>query len=194
MNIMQVLFRLGGSPIGQAKLAREAGLANNSIAAAYIELLSDLGAVIPQYAWDSHRKIAILRKPCKYPFINMLVALAYHPARLRTPEDFLNLPPEEQGCFYKWLIAQELMRRFTLEGRDILAPLLFWQSQAHEIDFVIHPKCFLEVKRGKSHPFEFSWLERELPEAHLSVINTNSFETDKVIGLSLKQYLTDLQG
>ena len=36
MNIMKIIFRFGGTPVGQAKLAREAGLSNNTVAAGYI--------------------------------------------------------------------------------------------------------------------------------------------------------------
>jgi predicted AAA+ superfamily ATPase len=189
-NLMQVLFRFGGTPVGQAKLAREAALANNTIAANYIELLNDLGAVVPQYPWDQDRGIPILRKPCKYPFMNLLVAVAYHPARLRTPEDFLNLSPEVQGCFYEWLMAQELMRRFALEGREILAPLLFWQNAEHEVDYVITSKEFLEVKRGASSQLEFSWFAKQFPKAQLTVVNTKSFGTDTVTGVSFEHYLS----
>jgi hypothetical protein len=38
----ELLRRRGGSPVGQTKLAKEAGLANNTVAAGWTELLADL--------------------------------------------------------------------------------------------------------------------------------------------------------
>lgn len=61
-------FRWGGTPVGQAKVARESGLANNSVALGYLEILNDLGCIVPAYPWDPHKKQLILRKPCKYYF------------------------------------------------------------------------------------------------------------------------------
>ncbi len=63
LSVMDALHRFGGSPVGRAKLAREAGLANNTVAAGYIEMLADLMCVAPCYAWDAPRRIAVTRKP-----------------------------------------------------------------------------------------------------------------------------------
>ena len=43
LNVMNTLFRYGGTPVGQAKLARS-GISDNTVAAGFIELLNDLGA------------------------------------------------------------------------------------------------------------------------------------------------------
>ncbi len=189
MNILSTLYRFGGSPIGQAKLARESGMSNNTVAAGYIEILNDLGCVIPAYPWDPERKILILRKPCKYHFTNLLVALAYHPDRIRSISDFKALSEKSQACWYEWLVAQELLRRNALKGENLLDPLSFWQNKNHEIDFVDFDERYWEVKRGQSSALEFGWFPRELPHKKLSVINTLRFETKNIQGLTLEDFL-----
>lgn len=189
LNILNVIFRFGGTPVGQAKLAREAGLANNTIAQGYIEILNDLGCITPAYPLDLQKKQLILRKPCKYHFMNLLVAVAYHPAQLRTPADFAALPETEQGVWYEWLIAQELQRRSAVQGKEILAPLAFWQSKNHEIDFVDSEQTFIEIKRGKCTALEFAWFARELSHYHLTVINQNKFATSHLHGVTLEDFL-----
>lgn len=41
LGVLDALFRFAGTTVGQSKLAREAGLANNTVAADYIEALAD---------------------------------------------------------------------------------------------------------------------------------------------------------
>ena len=123
INVLNVLYRFGGTPVGQAKLAREASLANNTIAANYIELLQDLGSILPAYPWDKNRNNLILRKQCKYHFTNLLVATSYHPKNIRSLDDFAALTSDEQGMWYEWLVSQELLRRNAIRGGEILAPL-----------------------------------------------------------------------
>ena len=189
LNIMEVIFRFAGTPVGQLKLAREAGLANNSVAHAYIEILNDLGCVVPAYPWDQHRKNLILRKPCKYQITNVLSALAYHPQRIRSIEDFLILPEKTQGLWYEWLIAQELQRRAALQGEALLAPLAFWQNKEHEIDFVVADHEFIEVKRGKSTALHFGWFTHQFPGEQLTVINSQVFATSSIQGIMMEDFL-----
>jgi len=189
-NIFTTLFRFGSVPVGQAKLAREAALANNTVAHNYIEILHDLGCVLPAYSWDQHKKILILRKQCKYHFTNLLIALTYHPSRLRRPKDFLALTEQEQGMWYEWLIAQEIMRRNAILGNEILAPLAFWQNDNHEIDFVTTNK-FIEVKRGKSYATEFSWFIKQFPQQHLTIINQHKFKTEWLHGETVEEFLLE---
>lgn len=189
LNVLSVLFRWGGTPVGQAKLARETGLANNTIAASYIEILNDLACVIPSYPWDSDREIKILRKPCKYHFTNLLATVTYHRDRIRRIDDFFALSEKEQGIWYEWLVAQELLRRNAIAGQEILAPFAFWQNREHELDFVESPAHFIEVKRGACSPIEFSWFSRQFPEKMLTVINAAEFKTDTVQGISLERFL-----
>jgi len=188
-NVMSVLYRMATTPIGQAKLARESALANNTIAQGYIDILHDLGSVIPAFPWDQHRKILIKRKQCKYHFTNLLVALTYHPSRIRSVDDFLSLPPEEQGNWYEWAVAQEINRRNSIKGGNLLAPLAFWQNKSHEIDFVLSEGRFVEVKLGQTSPLEFAWFSQQFPGKHLTVVNKSNYETDAVKACSLEEFL-----
>ena len=61
LAVLQSLYRMAGTPIGQAKLARESGLSNNTMAQGYIDLLADLLTIIPAFPYDPQRKIAIFR-------------------------------------------------------------------------------------------------------------------------------------
>lgn len=189
-NILQSLFRYGGTPLGQAKLARESGLSNNTMAAGYMELLADLGCATACYPWDPQKKIMILRKACKYHFTNLLVATAYSTHRIRTPQDFLNLPATTQGAWYEWLVAQELQRREALLHVSTLEPLAFWQNQEHEIDFVTRLR-WIEVKRGACSPLDFGWFSQSVPNQALDIINQNNFETRYLKGLSLEDFLLE---
>ena len=56
LGVMDCLMRFAGTPVGQSKLAREAGLANNTVAAGYIDLLSDLICAASCFAWDEARR------------------------------------------------------------------------------------------------------------------------------------------
>lgn len=188
LNIMSALFRFGSAPVGQSKLARESGLANNTVAVGYTDILQDLGCVIPAYPWDQHRDMLILRKPCKYHFMNLLAAVAYHPARIRSVSDFLNLASTEQGVWYEWLLAQELSRRSAIRGDDILQPLAFWQNKAHEIDFVVSSDTLLEVKRGACQLSEFAWFARQFPNKKLLVVNAADFSAEQIVGMSFKDF------
>lgn len=189
MNVLNVLFRFGSTPVGQAKLAREAGLANNTVAQGYIEILNDLGCVVPAYPIDFDKKNLVLRKPCKYHYMNLLVAVAYHPAGLRRPEDFESLSQAEQGIWYEWLVAQELQRRRALKGNALLEPLAFWQSKTHELDFYEVGQPFIEVKRGRCTALEFAWFARQFKGQQLTVINKAKFATQFVEGIPLEDYL-----
>lgn len=189
LNVLTALYRYGGTPLGQAKLAREAGLANNTIAAGYIELLNDLGCITPAYPWDESKKILLLRKQCKYHFTNLLAAVSYHPARIRSINDFLALPLTDQGIWYEWLAAQELLRRASIENATTLAPLAFWQSKENEIDFVVPPTLWLEIKRGQSSVLDFAWFPRTFAKQHLTVVNTASFESNWIRGISFEDFL-----
>lgn len=194
INILNVLFRFGGSPVGQANLARESGLANNTVAQGYIELLSDLGCVIPAYPWDYQKKQLVLRKPCKYHFMNLLVASCYHPSQVRSPEDFNKLPIDLQGKWYEWAVAQELQRRLNLRGEKILESLSFWQSKTNEIDFYDKAEGFIEVKRGKCSALEFAWFAKQFGKESMKIINQNSFETDRLHGITLENFLLEDAG
>lgn len=76
---MEQLHVHGGTPIGQTKLAKEAALANNTVALGWIEFLADLLCVGTSPAWDASREAALPRRRAKYPFINLLAATAWAP-------------------------------------------------------------------------------------------------------------------
>ncbi len=192
LAVMECLIRYGGAPLGQAKLAREAGLANNTVASGYIQLLADLMCVSSSFAWDPSRKIKLRRKPCKYHFCNTLVALAWHPATIRTVADFECLSPDLKGMWYEWAVAQELWRQAALTGVEFPEEMSHWQSDKHEIDFVIDGKRFLEVKSGRTTPIEFAWFRKAFPKASLEVISRTGYRTGGVVAITLEEFL--LQG
>ena len=191
LGVMEVLHRFGGTPVGQAKLAREADLANNTVAAGYVELLADLLCVAPSYAWDASRRAGVRRRPYKLHFVNGLAAAAWHPAKPRSVADFLRFSPEEQGKWTEWLVAQELWRRRARAGEELPELLHHWQGRRHELDFVVGPEAFIEVRRGAASPLDFAWFAASFPGARLTVVNPNRFETDQVRGVPLRDWLVE---
>ncbi len=189
LAVFDVLLRQGGHPIGQTLLSREAGLANNTVAAGYIGLLSDLMVVMPAWNWDASKKVIIRRKPAKFHFVNLLSAVAWHPAKLRSVADFEALPREDQAMFWEWLAAQELWRRQAILSEEFPELLRFWSSKDHEIDFVEPPDTFLEVKRGSAGPLDFMWFPKVFPKQHLTVINEKPFETTALTGKTMESFL-----
>jgi predicted AAA+ superfamily ATPase len=187
--VMDVLHRCGGTPVGQTKLAREAGLANNTVAAGYLEMLADLMGVGMSAPWDSSRRIELPRKPAKFPFVNLLVALAWAPVDLRAPADWLALPPERQSVWLEWLVAQELHRRKALRGDPEPERLPYWHGGGHEIDFVVGDGEFVEVKRGRTSSLEFAWFARTFHEGRLTVVSSSRFESDRVRGVTIEDLL-----
>lgn len=188
-SVLNYLACHGGSPIGQARLARETGLANNTVAAGYLELLADLLCVGQAAVWDSSRKVSVARKPSKFPFINLLAAIAWHPLRPRSIEDYARLPEETQAAWLEWAVAQEIWRRRAKVGEEWPELLGFWQTPDHELDFVLSADRFIEVKRGAVTPLEFAWFVKVFPRARLCVVNASRFETDQMIGITLEDFL-----
>lgn len=188
-QLMQILFRYGGQSVGYAKLAREAGLANNTVAAGYVEQLSDLLCLMPSWAWDPNRKALQLRKPCKFHFVNLAAVVAFHPSAPRSVHEFDALPPEVQGQFLEWLMAQEIWRRSVLAGHPNPEALGYWSSKEHEIDFVAPSQEFIEVKRGRAGPLDFTWFGTVFPQSKLTVICETPFEVKQVKGITLEEFL-----
>ena len=189
IGVMEALLARGGTPVGQLQLARAAGLANNTVAAGYVEMLSDLMCVGSALAFDANTKTAVRRRPAKFPFINLLAASMFHPARLRTVADFRSLPPEEQGRFHEWLVAQELWRRAAIAGEETPEQLLYWQTKEHELDYVVAPDRYIEVKRGRTGPLEFAWFARAFPHARLTVVGADRFQAGNVRGVLPEEFL-----
>ncbi len=189
LGIMDCFYRFGGSPVGYSKLAREAGMANNTVAAGYIEQLGDLMCVAPALAWDaSHRRVN-RRKPCKFHMTNLLAATAWHPGHIRCPADFHALSTHDQAVLLEWVVAQECWRRAAIRGDEIPDRFVFWQNEAHELDFVLSPDELIEVKRGQSGPFDFGWFPRTFPKANLTVVSSSRFDTDQIHGITLSDFL-----
>lgn len=190
LAVLQSLYRMSGTPIGQAKLARESGLSNNTTAQGYIELLSDLMTVVPAYAYDMDKRITIFRKPCKYHFINLLAALTWHPKKPRTINELKQLG-KDLGPVYEWVVAQEIFRKLCISNAHELPDhLQFWQSKEHEIDFVL-PKedILIEVKSGQNNPMNFNWFLKSFQNEKLSVIGENNFDTQRIKGITLEDFL-----
>jgi predicted AAA+ superfamily ATPase len=190
LAMFQSLYRMACTPIGQAKLARESGFANNTVAHEYIELLSDLMTVIPAFPYDIDRKITLFRKPCKYHFINLLMAICWHPKKPRTIEELKQLG-QDLGAIFEWTVAQEIWRRACIKAPGDLPDFMnFWQSKEREIDFVLpDEKIYVEVKAGKSSPIEFTWFPKCIQSGDLTVVNQSNFEATRITGLSLEDYL-----
>jgi predicted AAA+ superfamily ATPase len=187
--VMQQLHLHGGTPLGQTKLAREAGLANNTVAAGWIEMLSDLLCVGTSAAWDGTRRSEIARNPAKFPFVNLLAAAAWAPEAPRSPGDLAGLSPERQGAWQEWAVAQELFRRAALRGAPDPERIPYWRSREHELDFVAGDDWFVEVKRGRASALDFAWFRKTFPKARLTVVCASPFAADHIRGITLDAFL-----
>jgi uncharacterized protein len=193
LAVLEVVLERGGTPLGQSRLARECGLANNTVAAGYVELLADLTVLGIAHAWDAAHQISLRRKRAKYPLINLLAAVAWDGSHMRSVADYGQLAPEDQGRWLEWLVAQELWRRSAVAGEDFPEYLHYWQGGDHELDFVVSPELFVEVKRGRTSPLEYAWFPRQFPAARLLVIGRDTFDTEAVRGLTLEDFLLEVE-
>ncbi|MFO1466151.1 MAG: ATP-binding protein [Steroidobacteraceae bacterium] len=189
LALMRTLFVQGGSRTGYLKLARESGLANNTIAAEYVEQLSDLLAVVPSHQWDADKRVPLQRRPAKFHFVNLSVALAFSPNRMAHISDFDAIVPQERAKWIEWLVAQELFRRQCIAGVEDPEALWFWASKEHEIDFVDAYENLYEVKAGRSGPMEFGWFAKMFPKRKLLVISNGEFQSSTVKGITVEQFL-----
>ncbi|MFH0919837.1 MAG: AAA family ATPase [Fibrobacterota bacterium] len=191
IHVVECIIRRGGTPLGQYKLAKEAGLANNTLAAEYTRLLVELLCVGRGFQWDARTDAAIPRKPEKIHFINTLVAAAFHPAAPRSPAELRALSPEARGAWHEWIVAQELWRRAAIAGAEIPEQLPFWGSKEHEIDFINDRSTFLEVKSGLASPMEFTWFQKTFPKKSLKVVNAGRFDAGSIQGIPLMDFLME---
>ena len=189
--VWEAVLRRGGTPIGQANVARDAGLANNTVAAGYLELLADLMCLGTAFAYDESRGIAVRRRPAKFPPTNLLAAIAFDRTRLRTVADFQALPEADQGRWFEWLLAQEIWRRRALRGEALPDQLGYWQSGTHEIDHVVRPDLLFECKRGGSSALEFGWFPRTFPRAELWIVGRDRFDGQRIRGRTFADVLAD---
>jgi uncharacterized protein len=189
-HILENIFKFGTSPVGYAKLARESGLANNTVASGYIEHLSDLLVVSPVFQMDHNKNVIIQRKPCKFVFTNTLAASTFHPEAPRFLSDFDNFKKQDLGFALECLVAQELQRRASFQVQDLNEPLKFWKSDKHEIDFVCG-KTFIEVKSGKTSPQDFLWFTKVFPNEKLTVISESRYENSWIRGITMHEFLME---
>lgn len=187
--VMEQLHRHGGTPVGQTKLAREAGLANNTVAAGWIEMLADLLCVGTAAAWDASKRVEVARRPAKYPFVNLLAATVWSPDAPRTPDDFDRMPAARRAAWYEWAVAQELFRRAAIRGDADPERLPYWQGGDHEIDFVVGGDAFLEVKLGQASALDFAWFSKVMSKGRLTVVCATPFESDRARGITLETFL-----
>jgi predicted AAA+ superfamily ATPase len=185
------IYKFAAAPAGYTLLAREAGLANNTTAQGYVEVLSDLMVVAPAFAWDESRKLAIYRRPCKFHFINLLAAISFSPQGLRSVGDYLKLPPERQSCWLEWLTAQELFRRSAIAGAEVPELLHYWKGKDHEIDFIQSDFAPLEVKHGKTSAYEFSWVKQVFPGRRLTVVGQAHYQTQAISAQTFAEFLLE---
>lgn len=189
VSVMEQLHRHGGTPLGQTKLARNAGLANNTVAAGWIEMLSDLLCVGTSAAWDENKRSEIPRRRSKFPFVNLLAAAVWAPDAPRSADEFLALPPDRRGIWHEWAVAQEVFRRAALVGAREPERIPYWQSQEHEIDFVAGDAQFIEVKSGAASALDFSWFSSAFPRGHLTVVCKTPFKGPRIRGITLDDLL-----
>ncbi|HEY8508311.1 MAG TPA: hypothetical protein VIL32_08145 [Steroidobacteraceae bacterium] len=191
LRMLEQLMRRAGSPIAQTTLATESGMANNTVALGYLELLSDLLVLGTSEPWDPNRKVRVSRKASKYPFINLLATNTWWTKRYTTPAALETAPGEEKGVWWEWAVAAELFRRAAKAGDPTPTLSRYWRSDAHEIDFVRTGKPWIEVKAGKTSPLEFGWFVKAFPREQLLVVNSERFQSDRVRGVTLEGFLLD---
>ena len=191
LRMLEQLQRRGASPVAQTTLAEETGMANNTVAHGYLDLLGDLLVLGTSEPWDPSRKIRVPRKSSKYPFVNLLAANTWWKNRYTTPAALESASGEEKGVWWEWAVAAELFRRAARNGSPTPMQSLFWRSDKHEIDFVRVGKSWIEVKAGKASPFEFNWFLKTFPRERLLVINSERFDGDTIRGVTLEDFLLD---
>jgi predicted AAA+ superfamily ATPase len=191
LRLLEQLMRREGSPVAQTTLAEESGMANNTVARGYLDLLGDLLILGTTEPWDLSRNIRVPRKSSKYPFVNLLAANTWWENRYSTPASLENAPHAEKGAWWEWAVAAELFRRAAKEGQPAPLQSMYWRSDRHEIDFVRKDKPWLEVKAGKASPFEFTWFSKAAPGKKLLVINSGRFDGGVIQGATLEDFLLD---
>jgi len=191
LRMLEQLMRRGSSPVAQTTLAEESGMANNTVALGYIDLLADLLVLGTSGPWDPGRKVRVSRKASKYPFVNLLAANTWSANRHTTPASLERSTGDEKGVWWERAVASELFRRAAKQGSPTPMQSLFWRSDKHEVDFVRNGKPWIEVKAGRASPFEFDWFVRSFPREKLLVINSERFEGKNVRGVTLEDFVLD---
>ena len=98
----------------------------------------------------------------------------------------------------EWLVAQELFRRLCIRDGETPESLPYWSSKDRKIDFAAdlgsevrsEDRSYIEVKRGETSPLEYAWFLKVFPDSHLTVISASRFETDRITGVTMADFLT----
>lgn len=191
LRLLEQLMRRAGSPVAQTTLARESGMANNTVALGYLDFLSDLLILGTSEPWDASRNIRMSRKASKYPFVNLLAANTWSQNRHTTPASLEKATSDEKGVWWEWAVATELFRRAAKGGDPTPLQSLFWRSHVHEIDFIRRDAPWIEVKAGRASPFEFDWFSKAFPREQLLVVSAERFDGHGVRGVTLEDFLLD---
>jgi predicted AAA+ superfamily ATPase len=93
--------------------------------------------------------------------------------------------------WWEWAVAAELFRRAAKAGDPTPLQSLFWRSDKREVDFVRKDKPWIEVKAGKTSPFEFDWFAKTFPRGKLLVVGSERFDGNAVRGVTLEDFLLD---
>ncbi len=192
LSLLSQLSLRGASPISLAKAARESGLANNSLAASYIDVFVSALFLHQSQPYDLQKQRWIPRKESKFPFINLLGAIAFQSDRVFSVDSFKAMPPSRQGVFLEWLVAQELWRREMRQGRELEGALPYLCHGKHEIDFLSNGEAY-EVKLGSASPEEFFWFHKAFPKTFLTVICNTPFETKWSRGVKIQDFLLETE-
>lgn len=190
LGVIEAVNKFAQNPVGQAKLARETGLASNTLAQGYIDVFGDLLCILPSFPKDLEKGIVLRRRPCKFHYVNLLAAICLNPSMPRTLKAFSGFPEAEKGKLLEWLIAQELWRRRCITQSLPLDELYFCGSREHEIDFVEGDRL-IEVKNGKSHPADFEWFTKSFPNRRLCIVGGSRYETKGMEGKTVEDFLLE---
>lgn len=191
LRLLEQLMRRGTSPAAQTTLAAESGMANNTVAHGYLDFLTDLLVLGTSEPWDPGRKARVARKASKYPFVNLLVANTWSKNRYTTPAALATASGEERGTWWEWAVAAELFRRAAKQGNPLPMNSLFWRSDKHEVDFIRDGQPWIEVKAGRTTPFEFDWFAQSFPREKLLVVSSERFDGTAIRGVTLEDFLLD---
>ncbi len=108
------------------------------------------------------------------------ILLSLFPPHTRVKRMFI----DEITAIENW---QKALKRLADAGE--IHDVLIWQGGGHELNFVVKENHFLEVKRGRCSPTEFTWVPQMLPGTRLTVVNAARFETSFCRGITLEDFL-----
>jgi uncharacterized protein len=189
--LAQSLWKIGANPISVNQLARDAGVANNTVIQGYLDVLMNCLVLATAYSTNPMNMRPVPRKSAKYPWINLLAAWSFLPERPNTLAGCESLPENIKGSAWEWLVGQELWRRAAVGGAPTPEVMAFHRDQSHEIDFLCKDDLCIEVKSGATSALEFSWFHRSFPKKRLLVVSKSEFEARTIQGVTFEQFLLE---